>query len=632
MSGPDPQPDEATPPRPAAAHAWHWLLQLAVTFALGALSIVLTFVFRAHIHQSNFIFFFPSVILAAWYGGFRAGALLGLLAVLTADVLFIAPVGRLAINSPTELAFLLLFLFISAVVSMLVNRMRQAQEVAQRREVEVRRHALQLQEQAVELETQAAELELQAVEQEQTAEEARQAREAAERAYASSEAERRRVSILAETSRALSESTEYAARLAALGRLVVRELADYCLIDVLADDGRVKRLVSEARDPTHEPLVAALRRYPPHADSPVGPGRVLASGEPEIALELETGRLEAMATSPEELQVLRGMRPHSVISMPLTAGVRRLGAITLIRSTDEPRFDEADVELARVLATRAGLLLEMARLYRDATLEIERRRTVETQLHQKAAELEQRTREAEAAQHQAQEASAAKSQFLAVMSHELRTPLNAIMGYTDLIQSGAAQMELSETGRSFLDRIRVSVLHLRGLIDEILSLARIEAGKEEVELQRVDLAAVLREVAAMLQAEALRKGLQLQVDAPDEVVVTTDPGKVRQIVINLASNAVKFTHRGHVRLTVHARRGLADICVCDTGAGIPPEHIERIFEPFTQVDQSRTRQAGGTGLGLSVSRHLANLLGGSIRVESTVGEGSQFTVSLPTGD
>jgi signal transduction histidine kinase len=643
MARPEIKDVEATSPTPVPAPAPPPLLRLGAAVLLSAIAALLTWLFQPYLGSVVFIFFYPAVMLAAWYGGFAAGGLVGVLALLAIDFLFVGEPGHLTLPAPTDLVFLALFLFMAFLVSLAVNRMRAAQARAEHREADARRLAARLTEQAEQLEVQAADLESQTVELEQAMEDAELSRADAQTAFERSEVERRRVSILAETSRALTESHDYRDRLAALGALVVRELADFCVIDVLSDSGVPERLVTTTREAAKTEPLARLRALPPRLDAAHGVGRVLRTGEPEVLLELEACDLEGLAQSDEHLDVLRELEPRSLIVMPLTAGERCFGAISLVRSSGLPPFEPADVELARVMAARAAVLIELARLYREAMAEIERRRVIERQLSEKAAELEQlnveqermmaqlgqRTEQAEAAERHAQEASQAKSQFLAVMSHELRTPLNAIMGYTDLLQSGAAGVELGETGRSFLDRIRVSVLHLRGLIDEVLSLSRIEAGKEEVSPERVNLGTVLREVAAMVQADALRKGLRVRVEVESDVIATTDVGKLRQILINLASNAVKFTDEGSVRLALRARRGVADIEVIDTGVGIADEHLEHIFEPFTQVDQSRTRRAGGTGLGLPVSRKLARLLGGDIRVASDPGSGSCFTFTLP---
>jgi signal transduction histidine kinase len=230
---------------------------------------------------------------------------------------------------------------------------------------------------------------------------------------------------------------------------------------------------------------------------------------------------------------------------------------------------------------------------------------------------------------QAQEASRTKSEFLAVMSHELRTPLNAIIGYTDLLELGISGA-VSEPQREHLDRIKASSQHLLELVNDILTFSRLEAGREEVHPEPVDYVDLVREVAALAEPLADRKHLSLRVEAPEHPCPgETDARKVRQILLNLLSNATKFTDQGGVRLEAEESEDRIIFRVRDTGIGIPRERLAQIWEPFWQVEQSQTRTADGTGLGLSVVRRLTNLLGGRVDVASTPGEGSAFTVSLP---
>ena len=229
----------------------------------------------------------------------------------------------------------------------------------------------------------------------------------------------------------------------------------------------------------------------------------------------------------------------------------------------------------------------------------------------------------------AEAASQAKSDFMATISHELRTPLNAILGYTDLLSMGIPEA-IGDRAREQVGRVGSSARHLQQLIDELLTFTRIQAGREEVEPARVELAGVVDEVRAVIEPLAAQKSLRFVVDtggAPESV--ETDPRKLRQILLNLLGNAVKFTHEGEVRLSVSPDGDGLAFAVRDTGIGISPEHVEQLFEPFWQADQSRTRAWGGTGLGLAISRRLAGLLGGEVTVESEPGRGSTFTLRLP---
>ena len=246
------------------------------------------------------------------------------------------------------------------------------------------------------------------------------------------------------------------------------------------------------------------------------------------------------------------------------------------------------------------------------------------------AERERLLRAAEEARAVAEQANRAKSQFLATMSHELRTPLNAIGGYAELLSMGL-RGPVTEAQLEDLARIRRSQQHLLGVITEILSFARLEGSAVRYDLEDVPVAAALQDVATMLLPQASLKGLGFRVDAcPTAAAARADREKLRQVLVNLVGNAVKFTRApGQVRLSCSADAEHVRLHVRDTGIGIPPEKLERVFEPFVQVDSSLTRTAGGTGLGLAIARELALGMGGDLTAESTPGSGSTFTVTLP---
>jgi signal transduction histidine kinase len=231
---------------------------------------------------------------------------------------------------------------------------------------------------------------------------------------------------------------------------------------------------------------------------------------------------------------------------------------------------------------------------------------------------------------EAEAANRAKADFLSVMSHELRTPLNGILGYVELLEGGIGG-PLAEGQRGYVERVKATAQHLRDLVEEILTFVRMEAGAEETVVQTVDLREVVREAGSIVAPAAAEKGLALEVRTPDEpLLAETDPGKLRQILVNVAGNAVKFTQEGRVTLGLERQDDWILLRVDDTGPGIEPEHIGKLFEPFWQADPSTTRTAGGTGLGLAITRRLVELLGGDVQVDSTAA-GTSFVVRLPAG-
>jgi signal transduction histidine kinase len=279
------------------------------------------------------------------------------------------------------------------------------------------------------------------------------------------------------------------------------------------------------------------------------------------------------------------------------------------------RFDPADLHLLNLFAQQAAIAIRNARLYEQAQREIAERARAEEEARQ--------------ARDAAEAANRAKSTFLANMSHELRTPLNAIIGFTRLVQRRCRDI-LPQRQSDNLGKVLISADHLLELINTVLDLSKIEAGRLDVLPVTFDVTSLMD--ACMQTVRPLVKGGQVRLTKETEPGLPplfTDQDKVRRILLNLLSNAVKFTETGTITVAARRQDGTLVLTVGDTGIGIPEDAQERIFEAFQQVDQGATRRYGGTGLGLSISRQLARLLGGDVTVESTVGVGSTFTVTLP---
>jgi signal transduction histidine kinase len=255
------------------------------------------------------------------------------------------------------------------------------------------------------------------------------------------------------------------------------------------------------------------------------------------------------------------------------------------------------------------------------------------ELSQTLDHLAHATRAAQEARVAAEEANRAKSQFLANMSHELRTPLNAIIGYSEMLQEEAADLGYADLTPD-LEKINAAGKHLLTLINDILDLSKIEAGRMELYLETFELSTLLQAMEATLRPLVAKNANTLVVHQSDTLgVMRADLTKVRQSLFHLLSNAGKFTQRGTISLDVtrEAVDGVDVVTfrVSDTGIGMTPEQMAKLFQPFTQADASTMRQYGGTGLGLAITKHFCQMMGGDITVESVAGQGSTFTIQLP---
>src|SRR6202008_3470590 len=290
---------------------------------------------------------------------------------------------------------------------------------------------------------------------------------------------------------------------------------------------------------------------------------------------------------------------------PMLKGDDLIGTITIYRLELKP-FTDKQIALVETFADQAVIAIENVRLF---------------------DEIQDKSR-------QLQLASENKSQFVASMSHELRTPLNAIIGLTEMMVSNAQRFG-TEKAQEPLRRVHRAGTHLLGLINQVLDLSKIEAGKLELSPETVNLAPLLEDVIGTARQLAEQNKNRLILEAQENLgQLTVDPMRLRQILLNLLSNACKFTKGGEVKLGVKRvvdGRNWIEIAVADTGIGMTPEQQAKLFEEFTQADSTTARQYGGTGLGLAITRKLARMMEGDVTVTSEPGKGSVFTVRLPAG-
>jgi PAS domain S-box-containing protein len=290
--------------------------------------------------------------------------------------------------------------------------------------------------------------------------------------------------------------------------------------------------------------------------------------------------------------------------------------------------------IAGKVMSDTGELTAVVTILHDRTEALERARLadeLQARVHAATAELAQQNELLRRQAIELEQASRLKSQFLANMSHEFRTPLNAILGYTHMLLQGVAG-EVGPAVRRQLTRIDSNGRHLLQIINEILDITRIEAGKMPMQISEFEVGELIPEVLAELDPVIVRSRLDVRSEMRARVPrARTDRQKVKQVVVNLLSNAIKFTHQGGIDVVLDYDEAAAEasIAVRDTGIGIAPEHHERVFEDFRQVDDSPSRQYGGTGLGLAICRRLATTIGGRITLASTLGEGSTFTLYFP---
>jgi signal transduction histidine kinase len=418
----------------------------------------------------------------------------------------------------------------------------------------------------------------------------------------------RRATLLASASRELALSLDQEATRDIVRRRSLSRPGTWCIVDVIESNGSHHRLAVVHPDPAKQDLARTLTdQWDPAPNDPIGAPRVTRPGEggPVVITNDAGAALVAAAHGPHNVAILRALGFGVLLVVPLVVRSRVLGAITFVTPEGDPPLTPEEIMLASDLSDRCAMALDNARLYREADV--------------------LRT--------EADVANRAKSDFLANMSHELRTPLNAIGGYTELLQLGL-RGPVSAAQQTDLVRIQANQQHLLMLITEILDFVRSESGRMEYRLDEVSVRGALTDVVETLAGGIKGRELSLtRRPGQDDAVVWADAVRVRQILMNLVMNAAKYTpaSSGPITLSFNETVGAVHVHVSDSGPGIRLEKLETVFEPFVQLASGLANRQGGVGLGLAISRDLARGMHGDLTVESAVGIGSRFTLTLPKG-
>ncbi|MEP0812864.1 PAS domain S-box protein [Trichocoleus sp. ST-U2] len=408
--------------------------------------------------------------------------------------------------------------------------------------------------------------------------------------------------FLSEASAVLASSLDYQTTLERVAQLTVPELADWCTVHMIEENGAIAQIAVAHINPAKLEWAYQIRdKYPINPDDPRGAALTLRTGQPDLVPDIPDELLVQAARDAEHLEILRQVGFKSVMTVPLRTQARILGVISFIAAESERQYTPADLQLAEELARRASLAIDNAQLYRAA----------------------QRDRA------KAETANRIKDEFLAVLSHELRSPLNPILGWTKLLRTG--RLDATKTQQA-LETIERNAKLQAQLIEDLLDVSRILQGKMTLNVAPVNLAGTIEAALETVRLAAEAKHIQIQtIFNPVSGTVLGDTNRLQQVVWNLLSNAVKFTPSGgRIEVRLEQVGTYAQIQVKDTGKGISRDFLPYVFDYFRQEDGTTTRQFGGLGLGLAIVRHFTELHGGTVQADS-LGQnlGATFTIRLP---
>lgn len=406
----------------------------------------------------------------------------------------------------------------------------------------------------------------------------------------------RALRFLAEASRLLAEAIDYEERLARVARIAVPVIADWCVIDVLEESGRLRHVAIAAVNQVKELLALEIQqRYPFDPEASYGAPNVLRTRRPELCTAVTDELLVATAHDPPHLELLRARDLTSFISVPLEARGRILGTLTIAMSESDRCYEPADLPLAEDLAHRIAAAIDNAQLYR----------TAQDSIHM-------------------------RDNFLSVAAHELRTPLTSLLGYTQLVERRAGRTSaLSDRDRQALRIVADQATRLSKMVTSLLDISRLQLGQLSIDPKQIDLGAL----AARLVEETRPLLSQHSIEyfgTRTPALISGDELRLEQALQNLIQNAVKYSPDGGaiiVRVACDTTR--ASVAVTDSGIGIPPEALSQLFQRFYQAPNVDPQHISGLGVGLYVVKEIVELHGGTAAVSSEVGSGSTFTLSIP---
>jgi PAS domain S-box-containing protein len=405
----------------------------------------------------------------------------------------------------------------------------------------------------------------------------------------------RRTMFLERMTATLSKSLNYEHTLQEVAELTVPGIADWCAVDILQEDGEIARVGVAHTDRAKIELAVELRRRYEDPTAPYSVPEVIKTGTAALISDITDDMIVAAASGDRErIDLVRSLGLKSYLCVPLVSGGQTLGALTLATGLSRRRYTEDDLRFAEDIASRAALAMQNARAYE-----------------------------------QLQQANRLKDEFLATLSHELRTPLNAILGYARIVRGGMLSTDKMPPALATIER---NAIALTQMVEDILDVSRIVAGKMRLNVQPVEVPLVLQEAVETIRPAADAKRIKLHtVIDPQVSPIAGDPDRLRQVVWNLLSNAVKFTPKeGQIQLRLERINSSVEITISDNGIGIQQEVLPHIFERFRQGDAGSTRAHAGLGLGLAIVRNLVELHGGTVYASSAGPDtGATFRVRLP---